>query len=101
MRKIAIRRSVNRENLFLGGDRELVMSSALLAVTLIFAVQNLWAAIFGILVWILGLRFLRKMAKNDPKLRHVYLRHRLYKKYYPAHSTPWRINQEGQGRRYK
>ena len=29
------------------------------------------------------------MAKSDPKLRFVYLRHRRYRRYYPARSTPF------------
>jgi type IV secretion system protein VirB3 len=41
------------------------------------------------------------MAKADPRLRFVYMRHRRYKPYYPARSTPFRVNASGQGRQYK
>ena len=37
LRAIPIRRAGNRENLFMGGDRELVMFSGLLAGALIFS----------------------------------------------------------------
>ena len=37
-----------------------------------------------------ALYLLRLMAKNDPQLRHVYLRHRRYKAFYPARSTPFK-----------
>ena len=43
---------------------------------------------------------LRLMAKADPKLRYVYLRQLLYKPYYPARSTPWRVNSTRQGNQY-
>ena len=39
--------------------------------------------------------------KSDPKMRHVYLRHRRYKGYYPARSTPFRDNTPSQGKQYK
>jgi type IV secretion system protein VirB3 len=32
------------------------------------------------------------MAKADPLMRFVYLRHRGYQVYYPARSTPFRSN---------
>ncbi|MGL5335309.1 MAG: conjugal transfer protein TrbD [Enterovibrio sp.] len=92
LRTIPIRRAGNRENLFIGGDRELVMFSGLLAGALIFSAQELRATIFGLLLWFGALFVCRLMAKADPKLRHVYLRHRRYKAYYPARSTPYREN---------
>ena len=87
-----IHRSANRTNLFMGGDRELVMFSGLLAATLIFASMNWLAAIVGVFLWVSAIYLLRLMAKSDPKMRDVYLRHIKYAPYYPARSTPFRIN---------
>ncbi|MBU2866532.1 conjugal transfer protein TrbD, partial [Pacificibacter marinus] len=84
LRTIPIRRAGNRANLFMGGDRELVMFSGLLAAALIFSAQEIRATVFGICLWWGALFVCRLMAKSDPKLRHVYLRHRIYKAYYPA-----------------
>ncbi len=89
-RMIPIHSAVNRPNLFMGGDRELVMFTALLAVALIFAAQEWFAALFGVVLWCAALYLLRLMAKNDPQLRQVYLRHRRYRAFYPAHSTPFK-----------
>ncbi|MBA2710161.1 MAG: VirB3 family type IV secretion system protein [Tatlockia sp.] len=101
LRTIPIRRSGNRHNLFMGGDRELVMFSGLIAAVLVFAVQT-WIAIFvGVGLWFASLWSLRLMAKSDPKLRFVYLRQRRYKPYYPARATPFRVNTHSQGRRYQ
>jgi type IV secretion system protein TrbD len=92
LRAIPIRRAGNRDNLFMGGDRELVMFSGLMAFALVFSAQELRASVFGLLLWLVALFVCRLMAKSDPKLRFVYLRHRKYKMYYPARSTPFRLN---------
>ena len=92
LRSIPIRRVGNRTSLFMGGDRELVMFAGLFAFALIFSAQKMGAAIFGIAMWFSCLFALRMMAKADPKMRFVYLRHRKYKNYYAAKSTPWRMN---------
>ncbi len=101
LRTIPIRRAGNRENLFMGGDRELVMLSGLLAGALIFSAQELRASVFGICLWFGALFVARLMAKADPKLRYVYMRHLRYKTYYPARSTPFRENTTTQGKQYK
>lgn len=101
LRSLPIRRAGNRHNLFMGGDRELVMFAGLLAFALIFSAQELRATVVGLLLWFGTLFACRLMAKHDPKLRHVYLRHRRYKRYYPARSTPFRLNPASQGRQYK
>ncbi|MET1114425.1 MAG: conjugal transfer protein TrbD [Comamonas sp.] len=92
LRAIPIRRSGNRDNLFMGGDRELVMFSGLLAFALVFSAQELRAAVVGVALWFGALLACRLMAKSDPKLRPVYLRHRRYRAYYRARSTPFRVN---------
>lgn len=101
LRTVPIRRAGNRHNLFMGGDRELVMFSGLLAGALIFTAQEVQATLFGIGLWFSALFFFRLMAKSDPRMRQVYLRHRRYKGYYPARSTPFRDNTTTQGSQYK
>lgn len=100
IRTVPIRRAGNRESLFMGGDREMVMFSGLLAGALIFSAQEWSATIFGIFLWCTALFACRLMAKHDPKMRHVYLRHRNYKKYYAPRSTPFRTNTMSQGKQY-
>jgi type IV secretory pathway TrbD component len=101
LRTIPIRRAGNRNNLFMGGDRELVMFAGLLAFALIFSAQELRATIFGLTLWFSALYVFRLMAKHDPRMRQIYLRHRTYKRYYPSRSTPFRSNSGSQGRQYK
>lgn len=94
LRTIPIRRSGNRHSLFMGGDRELVMFTGLLAFALIFSAQELRATFVGIALWFISLWLFRLMAKSDPMMRQVYLRHRKYNAYYPAKSTPYRLNRK-------
>jgi type IV secretion system protein TrbD len=101
LRTIPIRRAGNRHNLFLGGDRELVMMAGLLSFTLIVAAQNGVATFTGVTLWFAAVHLCRLMAKKDPRMRAVYLRHRLYRRYYPARSTPFRENTPQQARRYR
>ena len=85
----------------MGGDRELVMFAGVLAFALIFSAQEWRATGLGLGLWFGALFACRLMAKSDPKLRAVYLRHRKYKRYYPARSTPFRVNSATQGRQYR
>ncbi len=101
LRAIPIRRAGNRENLWMGGDRELVMFSGLLAFALIFSAQEVRATVFGLVLWFGALFAFRLMAKADPKMRFVYMRHRRYKPYYAARSTPFRLNTKSQGEQYR
>jgi len=101
LRTIPVRRAGNRENLWMGGDRELTMFSGLCAFALIFSAQELRATVVGVALWFGSLFAFRLMAKADAKLRHVYFRHRKYKSYYPARSTPFRLNTPTQGKQYK
>jgi type IV secretory pathway TrbD component len=84
----------------MGGDRELVMFSGLLAGALIFSAQEVRATVFGIAVVRRALR-VPPHGEGRSQAAHVYLRHRRYKPYYPARSTPFRDNTPSQGKQYK
>jgi type IV secretory pathway TrbD component len=101
LRTIPIRRPGNRDNLFMGGDRELVMFSGLLAAALIFTAQELRATVFGLILWFGSLYLFRLMAKADSKMSQVYWRHLRYKPYYSPRSTPYRENPKSQERQYQ
>ena len=101
LRTIPIRRAGNRSSLFMGGDRELVMLSGVMAFALIFSAAELRATVVGVLLWFAALFVFRWMAKADPRMRQVYLRHRRYAAYYPPRATPFRENSNAQGRQYR
>lgn len=94
LRRIPIRLSGNRDNLFMGGDRELIMFSGILAGTMFFADPGFKTFFLGGSLWFFALVVCRLMAKSDPKMRKIYLRHRKYKTYYPPRSKHDRENIE-------
>ncbi len=97
---VPIRRSLHRHTLFLGGDRELVMFSGLGAFLTALGGFSLSSALCGIGFWFVALFWLRKWAKKDPQMRHVWLRHVRQQALYPAKTSiycrqnpkasPWR-----------
>ena len=101
LRTLPIRRAGNRSSLFMGGDRELVMLSGVMAFALIFSAAELRATVVGVLLWFAALFVFRWMAKADPRMRQVYLRHRRYAAYYPPRATPFRDNSNVQARQYR
>ena len=85
-REMPFHQSANRPHLLLGGDRELVLVSGVLAAMLIFAVMTWWSMIAGLVLWLAAVAVLARMGKVDPLLRHVYIRHVRYRPFYPAKS---------------
>lgn len=85
-----IHRALSRPNLLLGADRELVLVTGLAAVVLIFVVLTVYSALLGLAVWIIIVGLLRMLAKSDPLMRQVYIRHISYKHYYLPTAAPWR-----------
>jgi len=83
-RKIPLRVSLLRPNLFMGGEKRLVMTGGLLAGVLILsnmASLFTWAA--GLVVFVVVLALSRKFAKKDPFLSEVFRRQMQYQAYYP------------------
>jgi len=66
LRTIPIRRAGNRAQLFMGGDRELVMFSGLIAFALVFSAQEIRASLYGLLLWLcsLYLKFPKKSSSH-------------------------------------
>ena len=66
IRTIPIRRVANRHNRFLGGDREMVQLSMLIAFVLVVAAQNFYAAVLGLTFWFFALYFLLNQRAHKP-----------------------------------
>lgn len=93
LRQTKVHRALHRPQLLLGGERELVLFSGLVAGGIGAASMNLPAAIIGVMIWMLTTYGLRRMAKVDPILSKIYARQRKYADYYAAFSRPWRKGQ--------
>ncbi|MBO9422630.1 conjugal transfer protein TrbD [Labrenzia sp. R4_2] len=85
-----IHRALSRPNHLMGADRELVLVTGLATVILIFVVLTWFSVLLGIAIWISVVGVLRIMAKADPMMRQVYLRHIGYRPSYRPTSSPWR-----------
>lgn len=85
-----IHRALSRPNLLMGADRELVLVTGLASVILIFVVLTISSALFGASLWLAIIGVLRMMAKSDPLMRQVYIRHIRYRHHYRPTSSPWR-----------
>jgi len=85
-REITIHQSANRPNQILGGDRELVLITILIAVSLAFSLGTWWGFGVAVVFWLAAVAVLQRMGKADPLLRQVYMRHIRYQVFYPAKS---------------
>lgn len=90
LNRARIHRALSRPTLIFGADRELVLLTGLASVILIFVILKPIAAVLGVVIWIVVVGILRMMAKADPQMRSVYLRHIKYRHFYRPTSSPWR-----------
>lgn len=89
LRTVPIRRSLHRHALVMGGERDLVMVSALIALIIGAGGQTFLCAALGGGFWLASLFVLRRMAKADPCMSQVWRRHTRQQDFYPARSAPW------------
>jgi len=90
MRTVPIRQSLHRHNLVLGGERELVMFSTLIAFLVGVGGTSITSGICAVVFWLIAIYILRLLAKKDPQMSKVWLRHIRQQDYYPARSSCWR-----------
>lgn len=91
VKRIPIHRSLNRPTLLAGCERELLLITGLITVLLVVVAMNKVAALAGGVLWLVLVAALRQMAKADPMMSKVYLRHIRYRPFYPSHSTPFAL----------
>lgn len=85
----------------MGVDRELGLFLGLVVFALVFVAFSILKLVVAILAWTAGMWALRRMAKADPMMRHIYFRYIRYPKNLGARSTPWRRNNDGQVNHYR
>ena len=91
LRQTKIRRALHRPQQIMGGERELMLFSMLVAGGIIVAAMNFVATVIGVVLWLGCVHGLRKMAKADPDMSKVYMRQLKYRDYYGPFSRPWRV----------
>ena len=80
---IPFQKSLLRQDMLWGCERRLVLVLCILVAGLTVGTLSLFASIVGVVIWIIGYAALRKIAKADPQMSMVYLRHIRYRRYYP------------------
>ncbi|GLR55219.1 conjugal transfer protein TrbD [Shinella yambaruensis] len=91
LRQTKTRRALHRPQMVWGGERELMLTSMLVAGGIIVSALNFLASVIGIILWLICVYGLRRMAKVDPNMSKVYLRQLRYADYYAPFSRPWRV----------
>ena len=92
LRRLPFYRVLHRPNLFLGGEREPALVTAIVAGGLAASGMNAVSLLIGAIVWFACIPLLRWMAKVDPYMTRIYLRQLPYRGYYPARSRPFRTD---------
>jgi len=62
-RETVFHSSINRPNLLMGGDRELVLGAAMISALFIFALMTWWSILIGVVFWPLTTSMLVQLAK--------------------------------------
>lgn len=87
-----VHRVLGRHNLLMGGERDLVLLSALVLGGVAFSSMNLPTAGVCVGLWLFAIWGFRQMAKHDPMLSRVYKRTLKYKGFYDHSSRPYRLH---------
>ena len=90
VRKIAVHQSLQRHNFVMGAERELVMTSALIALLVGIGGLTLLSGAAAAVFWIVAVFVLRRMAKADPIMNKVWMRHVKQNDFYNAKASRWR-----------
>lgn len=90
LRQTPFYRALHRPQQIMGGERELMLFSMLVAGGLIVSALNIPATVMGVFLWLVCVHFLRQMAKADPNMSQVYARQLRYRGYYAPFSRPFR-----------
>ena len=90
VRRTPFYRVLYRPPLVLGGEREPVLVTLVVAVGLAVSGFNIVSLVIAAVLWFCGIAALRLIAKADPYMTQVYLRQLSYRAYYAPRSRPAR-----------
>ena len=86
--KVVIHRSPMRIMMFMGGERNLVISAGVFCAYMLYILSIRYHIFIGLVagigLWLIALGVLRRMARADPQMWRVFLRQMKYQSYYPA-----------------
>lgn len=89
LKSVKVHSALNKPNLLLGGERELMLIIGLFSAVMVFIAMTWQTFVIGVTLWTILSMLLRMMAKSDPMMSKIYLKQLKYKDFYLAHSTPF------------
>lgn len=95
--EVTVHRSLTRPMLIMGGEREFVLMLGMLCGIFIVSLFQLWAAIVGVVLWVVGIFFLQRMGEKDPQLSKTFTRSLRHGRMMPSKSTPFAQPSIGRG----
>lgn len=90
MRTLTIHQSLHRHNHVMGAERELALCTSFLAMLVGVGGMTWLSGLTAVLFYLGGLLVARRMAKADPIMSKVWMRHIKQQIYYPAKASIWR-----------
>ena len=90
MRKIRIARALTRPALIAGCERKPLIALGMIC-TVMAITMNPYMIVGAIRFIAVGIGILRRMAKNDPIMIRIYLRHIKFKKFYMSKPSIYRF----------
>lgn len=88
-RRALIHQSLHRHNHVLGAERELTMGSALMALLVGVGGMTVISGMAALTFWLVAIFVLRRMARADPLMSKVWMRHVKQQDFYSAKAGPW------------
>ena len=90
MRMLPSHQSLHRHNHVMGAEREIALSICLFAMLVGVGGMTWLSGLTAVLFYGGGLLVARRMAKSDPIMSKVWMRHIKKQIYYPAKASIWR-----------
>ena len=90
VRRTPIHQSLHRRNLVLGAERELAMSCTIIALLVGVGGMTVISGLVSFMFWLAAIFILRRMARADPLMSKVWMRHVKQQVFYSAKASRWR-----------
>jgi len=89
LQRVPIYQAINKPVLYFGAERSLVIMLAAMSGMLMWMGGTWFTFFVGLVIWFIGIYYLREMAKKDPMMSIVFKKYQQYKKFYPGYTTPY------------
>ena len=87
LRRVPLHQALTRPQLLAGGEREPMLIMAIICFTLVFVGLSWFTFVGALILYFMGTIGLRQLAKSDPMMTHIYLRHIRYQRFLGARPT--------------